>query len=621
VLDSSLPLKGTNLSVRAMTRNRFRSSGRARNPPDAKATILVCPDKGHVLAPAGHPVILSIHISVAAQPPHESWPSRAAARICIACDASRSGGWLKRLRASFHSLGCRASCGPHHGPFVRTNCQACGTIFPHIPRSSERCCRLATLLDMSKAKGAALRDRKISWGEGAGDTDAGDADDQLSRNSTVEAAPAMSANPDKINSVADAISVVNVPFERRMQTAAVASFVMALPATFVCIFASLLMLLNPLTALLMLAYLCHIFTDTSPHTGRRKSEWVRGLQWWKHFANYFPMSLKAEEELDPGKKYVFGYHPHGIISVGALAAFGTDGLSFSKIFKGIDVHLVTLPTNFKVPFLREVWLSLGICDSSKKTFQKVLSRGSGSAVAVVVGGAAESLQSAPGQIELTLCNRRGFVRQALLYGASVVPTVAFGCVPLPSCLPPSPELALSTPPSPVPSFPAPWLPPHPNTLPVSSAPGVDARGRVTAGGRGRETDVFETTQSASIKALQEKAQKAMGFAIPIFHGRGIFQKVMGLREACKRFSSHGVRRIRADGQIRGEPPAAEGVTPNLKTKSPRGPSRGRSGAASAGAARRPSAPPPPHGRRRRRLGHDGDGSPPATPRLLGSAGH
>ena len=112
---------------------------------------------------------------------------------------------------------------------------------------------------------------------------------------------------------------------------------------------------------------------------------------------------------------------------------------------------------------------LGICDSSKTTFRRVLSRGSGSAVAVVVGGAAESLQSVPGQIELTLCNRRGFVRQALLYGACLVPTVGFG-----------------------------------------------------------ETDVFETTQSPALKKLQERAQKAMGFAIPIFHGRGIFQKVFGL---------------------------------------------------------------------------------------------
>jgi len=181
------------------------------------------------------------------------------------------------------------------------------------------------------------------------------------------------------------------------------------------------------------------------------------------------MSLRSDVTLNPDKKYVFGYHPHGIISVGALATFGTDGLNFSRVFQGIDVYLVTLPTNFRVPFLREIWLSLGICDSSKKTFKSILSRGSGSAIAVVVGGAAESLDSAPGTMELTLCNRRGFVRQAILYGACVVPAVGFG-----------------------------------------------------------ETDVFQTTQMPGVKLLQERAQKYMGFAVPIFHGRGVFNKAFGL---------------------------------------------------------------------------------------------
>ena len=98
---------------------------------------------------------------------------------------------------------------------------------------------------------------------------------------------------------------------------------------------------------------------------------MRGLQWWKRFAAYFPMSLRSEEKLNPDKTYVFGYHPHGIISVGALATFGTEGLNFSSTFQGIDVHLVTLPQNFRIPFLLEIWLMLGICDSSKATFRKV----------------------------------------------------------------------------------------------------------------------------------------------------------------------------------------------------------------------------------------------------------
>ena len=44
----------------------------------------------------------------------------------------------------------------------------------------------------------------------------------------------MQANPDEFDSVASAFSIVDVPWERRMQTAAVASFVFALPLTMCC---------------------------------------------------------------------------------------------------------------------------------------------------------------------------------------------------------------------------------------------------------------------------------------------------------------------------------------------------------------------------------------------------
>ena len=43
-----------------------------------------------------------------------------------------------------------------------------------------------------------------------------------------------------------------------------------------------------------------------------------------------------------------------------------------------------------------------------------------------------------------------------------------------------------------------------------------------------ETDVFETAQVGVLKKLQERAQKILGFAIPVFHGRGVFNKVFGV---------------------------------------------------------------------------------------------
>ena len=66
--------------------------------------------------------------------------------------------------------------------------------------------------------------------------------------------------------------------------------------------------------------------------------------------------------------------------------------------------------NLYIPFLREFWLRLGICSADRKTFHSVLSQ-DGRAIAVVVGGAAESLKAAPGTLDLYLARRKGFVRQ------------------------------------------------------------------------------------------------------------------------------------------------------------------------------------------------------------------
>ena len=43
-----------------------------------------------------------------------------------------------------------------------------------------------------------------------------------------------------------------------------------------------------------------------------------------------------------------GYHPHGVLGYGAIAAFGTDVLKFPEIFPGLTPRLITLKLNFQV---------------------------------------------------------------------------------------------------------------------------------------------------------------------------------------------------------------------------------------------------------------------------------
>lgn len=81
------------------------------------------------------------------------------------------------------------------------------------------------------------------------------------------------------------------------------------------------------------------------------------------------------------------------------------GTGFSNQFPGIIPHLLTLASNFRVPFYREVILALGICSVSKQSCSNILKGGPGQAITIVVGGAAESLSARPGTADLTLRKR------------------------------------------------------------------------------------------------------------------------------------------------------------------------------------------------------------------------
>ena len=261
-----------------------------------------------------------------------------------------------------------------------------------------------------------------------------------------------------------------VPIERRLQTAAVSSFVGALPLTGLCFASAAYLLTKRRLAPFMAAYLVYMaFIDQSQRNGRKKSFPFRNLRWWRFFKDFFPITLHRTVPLSPDHRYIFGYHPHGIIGFGAISCFATEAHDFGKLFPGLDVYLVTLPVNFRIPFLREIYLALGLLDASKETFRSILSGGSGKAIAVVVGGAAESLKSEPGKMDLTIKSRKGFVRQAFLHDALLVPVLGFG-----------------------------------------------------------ETDVFGIIRSAWLLRVQQALQKRLGFAMPLFHGRGIFQYHFGI---------------------------------------------------------------------------------------------
>ncbi|CAM9325758.1 unnamed protein product [Ectocarpus fasciculatus] len=180
---------------------------------------------------------------------------------------------------------------------------------------------------------------------------------------------------------------------------------------------------------LLVMYMIYMRYDRAHENGSKPSEWLRGHVFWKYLCSYFPCLLikqNPDTVFDPNGRYMFGYHPHGIISIGCFVNFGTEATGCSEMFPGIRIRPATLEMNFFIPFWREIIQRLGAISVSAESIENVLRKGPGSAVMVVPGGAAESLDSRPGTHSLTLNKRQGFFRIALQHGAYLVPIYSFG---------------------------------------------------------------------------------------------------------------------------------------------------------------------------------------------------
>ncbi len=139
-----------------------------------------------------------------------------------------------------------------------------------------------------------------------------------------------------------------------------------------------------------------------------------------------PLAGRKSVDLPPDRPYVFGYHPHGIIGVGAVSNFGTEATEFGASFPGLRPHLLTLATNFQIPVFRDVLMAMGLCSVSRQSCERILRKGPGNCLTIVVGGATESLKAHPGTADLTLRRRLGFIKIAIRAGASLVPVFSFG---------------------------------------------------------------------------------------------------------------------------------------------------------------------------------------------------
>ncbi|XP_069375035.1 2-acylglycerol O-acyltransferase 2-A isoform X4 [Paralichthys olivaceus] len=267
---------------------------------------------------------------------------------------------------------------------------------------------------------------------------------------------------------------LNVPLRRRLQTAAVLQWTFSFLALAQCCLAVFVLLALSDWWMLALLYSGWLWLDwDTPSSGGRRSRWVRSWVVWDYFRDYFPIKLIKTVDLDPRKNYIFGFHPHGVLVAGAFGNFCTESTGFSRLFPGLTSHLLMLPFWFRVPLFRDYIMSGGLVSSSKSSLSYLVNRPEGGNVAVIaVGGAPESLDARPGALTLQVRNRKGFIKLALKYGAQLVPVFSFG----------------------------------ENEL----------------------FDQMENPSGSNLRTLQNRLQSIMGFAVPLFHARGVFQYSFGL---------------------------------------------------------------------------------------------
>lgn len=265
---------------------------------------------------------------------------------------------------------------------------------------------------------------------------------------------------------------LNTPFYRRRQTLTILVWFL-MPWT--CLYISLLLLRSHnwyVVGVFILYLTWMVFFQKYPRTGGLKLQWLRRLQWWKWFADYFPIHLHKTCDLPPDRPYIFGYHPHGIISLGAFCNFATEATGFEEKFPGIDLRLLTLTANFRIPFYGFYLSLMGLCDASKESCNYILQKGNGNSILLVLGGAKESLDARPSsEYILTLKNRKGFVKIGLANGASLVPVFSFG-----------------------------------------------------------ENDLYDQVpnpRGSKLRQIQMRIQHRLGYATPFFKGRGVFQYAFG----------------------------------------------------------------------------------------------
>ncbi|KAI3376087.1 hypothetical protein L3Q82_016378 [Scortum barcoo] len=274
---------------------------------------------------------------------------------------------------------------------------------------------------------------------------------------------------------------LNVPLQRRLQTAATLQWVFSFLALAQCCLAAFVLLALSDWWMVALLYAGWLWLDwDTPSSGGRRSQWVRSWRVWDYFRDYFPITvrclivdlsvyLSVSLEGCPGLSVIVDLSVYLSVSQVCRCAgcgrvwellYGGDGVFSSVSWTEVSpVDAAVLVQSPALQRLHHVWrpVCLYLSDLS---------------VDLSVCGLSVDL-SVCGPVCLSqVRNRKGFIKLALKHGAQLVPVFSFG-----------------------------------------------------------ENELFDQMQNPTgspLRTLQNRLQSIMGVALPLFHARGVFQYSFGL---------------------------------------------------------------------------------------------
>ena len=207
---------------------------------------------------------------------------------------------------------------------------------------------------------------------------------------------------------------------------------------------------NSIYMLLLIGYYVSVYFENKYLFSRRNknrgclrspTNWIekRSVSFWSTHLDYFPFQLtikdknnhdKTKEETEKSNaQYIFAVHPHGIHCwpLNLFSMFGSPldtsiSSSFNNIVSGKRTTQLCANVLFWIPVVRELFYVSGYVPAARPIAQSIMEL-SHKSIVVCTGGEEESMHTTVGKDIYVLKNRKGFVRLALQYGASLVPVI------------------------------------------------------------------------------------------------------------------------------------------------------------------------------------------------------